>query len=61
MPFPSKRHELASRFNCEAYLAIRKRLLPDDDSKTHYAPGSAVDRATSWAQLCARCALATIP
>ena len=28
---------------------VRERLLPDDDSKTHYAPGSEIDRATSWA------------
>jgi hypothetical protein len=25
---------------------VRERLLPDDDSKTHYAPGSESDRAT---------------
>ena len=32
MPFPKvKSHELSSRFNCEVWLAIRQRLLPDDD------------------------------
>ena len=25
---------------------VREWLLPDDDSKTHYAPGSEIDRAT---------------
>ena len=28
---------------------VRERLLPDDDSRTHYAPGSEIDRATFWA------------
>jgi hypothetical protein len=30
-------------------LAIRQRLLSDDNSESHYAPASEIDRATSWA------------
>src|SRR6478752_5493845 len=40
MPFPKvKSHE----------LAIRQRLLSDDNSQTHYAPGIEIDRASSRA------------
>jgi len=32
MPFPKvKSHVLASCFNCDAYLVVRERLLPNDD------------------------------
>ena len=28
MPFPSKRHQLDSRFHCEPKLAVRRRCFP---------------------------------
>ena len=60
MPFPSKRHELDKPVQLRALAGNSKRLLPDDDSKTHDAPGSQIDCAPSRPHVCAKCALAII-
>jgi hypothetical protein len=49
MPFPSKRHELTSRFNCEPYISWQfdSDCIP---MTTHDAPGSEIDREVEMAR-----------
>ena len=50
MPFPKGQGPRAGKLlQLRGLAGGSKRLLPDDDLRTHYAPGSEIDRATFWA------------